>query len=73
VIISIEGPGAAWPAGFAACLVDEAAAWHALGNVRQLQAPLTALIARQADLRLSLLFASGRADQPPPLLLALGG
>jgi hypothetical protein len=72
LLIRIDGPRAAWPAGLAACLADEEAAWAALDDPRALQAPLTALIARQAGVRLSMLLPSGIAGGVPPLLLSLG-
>ena len=73
VVLTIDGPGASWPAGFAGCLADATTAWRTIDTARALQAPLTALIAHQGELRLALLLASGRTDRPPPLLLALGG
>ncbi len=72
LLIHIDGPRAAWPAGLAACLADEAAAWAALDDPRALQAPLTALIARHAGVRLSILLPSGIAGGAPPLLLSRG-
>lgn len=73
VLVTIEGPRAAWPAGLATCLADEQAAWDAITSARSLQAPLTALIARRSGLRLSLLMPVGAPPgTPPPLLLALG-
>jgi len=73
IVVMIEGPRAAWPAGFAAAIADEAAAWAALSGVRAVQAPLTALIARYSGLGLSLLLPAGPtgADEAPPLLLKL--
>jgi histidine phosphotransferase ChpT len=71
IVVAIDGPRAAWPSGLAACLGDEKAAWNALTDARSLQAPLTALLARRAGLRLSLLIpAAIGAGAPPPLLLA---
>ncbi len=72
--ITISGPRAAWPAGLAAFLVDDARAWAALmaediEASRTMQGPLTALIARAAGIRLSMLMASD-AEAAPPLLLA---
>ncbi|MBV9736228.1 MAG: hypothetical protein JO209_09990 [Acidisphaera sp.] len=72
VVATIAGPRAAWPAGFAACLADEAAAWQALGGARELQAPLTALLARAGGLGLSFLMAA-EAEASPPLLVRLAG
>ena len=77
ILVTISGPRAAWPAGFAICLNDETAAWEAiLADPRRLQAPLTALLARGLGLRLSMLMpagAMGDAEVSPPLLLALCG
>jgi histidine phosphotransferase ChpT len=70
LLVRIDGPRAAWPAGLAGCLVDEEAAWTALDDPRALQAPLTALLARQAGVRLSMLMPSGIAGGVPPLLLS---
>lgn len=77
ILVTISGPRAAWPAGFALCLNDETAAWEAiLTDPRRLQGPLTALLARGLGLRLSMLMpagAMGDAEVSPPLLLALRG
>jgi len=77
ILVTISGPRAAWPPGFAICLNDEAAAWEAvLADPRRLQAPLTALLARGIGARLSMLMpagAMGDAEVSPPLLLALRG
>jgi histidine phosphotransferase ChpT len=74
ILITITGPRAAWPAGLAACIADETAAWAAvLAGPRNLQAPLTALIARAHGFRLSILMpatATGDGDTSPPLLLS---
>jgi histidine phosphotransferase ChpT len=71
VMVQIVGPDAAWPAGFAACIVDEARASAALGDPRDLQAPLTAIIARAMGIQLSLMMAAGpsMAATPPPLMI----
>jgi histidine phosphotransferase ChpT len=71
MLVSISGPRAAWPAGFSACLTDETAAWAAVtADARLIQAPLTALIARENGYRLSMLMSTGEdADALPPLLL----
>jgi histidine phosphotransferase ChpT len=75
VLVTISGPRAGWPAGFAATLHDEAATWQAiLADPRRLQGPLTALLARGLGLRLSMLMpaaAMGEAEISPPLLLSL--
>lgn len=77
ILVTISGPRAAWPAGFALCLNDETAAWEAiLTDPRRLQGPLTALLARGLGLRLSILMPAGGmgdAEVSPPLLLALRG
>jgi len=74
IVVTLAGPRAAWPAGFGACLIDETAAWvAATAGPRGLQAPLTALIAREHGFRLSLLMAAGPGadgDALPPLLLS---
>jgi histidine phosphotransferase ChpT len=76
ILVTISGPRAAWPAGFAVWLNDEAAAWEALiADPRRIQAPLTALLARGLGLRLSMLMPAGPmgdAEVSPPLLLTLG-
>ena len=71
IVVAMNGPRAAWPSGLAACLRDEKAAWEALTDARSLQAPLTALLARRAGLRLSLLIPAALGPgAPPPLLVA---
>jgi histidine phosphotransferase ChpT len=72
VIATIEGPRAAWPPGFAALLADRDHAWKSIAstNARDLQPPITALIAHETGLRLSLLL-SAQAHDAPPLLLDL--
>jgi hypothetical protein len=67
----ILGPNAAWPAGFAACLVDEEAAMAALSNARSVQMPLTALMAHAHGARLSVLMGPTPAGAPPPLRLEI--
>jgi len=71
LVARICGPGAAWPVGLAAYIQDEAHAWAALDHPRDLQAPLTALIARLEGIKLSFLLpvASGAPTGAPPLLL----
>lgn len=72
VIVTIEGPRAAWPAGLAAWIVDEQAAWQAITNARVLQGPLTVLIARRSGIGLSLLLPAGAQPAfPPPLLVSV--
>ena len=70
LVMTIDGPHAAWPPGFAACLADEATAAGALTSARRIQAPLTVLIARALGFRLSLLMPVAASVQPPPLLLS---
>ena len=53
LFIRISGPGAAWPAGFTACMNDAAAAVSVLSGARSVQMPLTALLAVSRDLILS--------------------
>jgi histidine phosphotransferase ChpT len=70
MVAQIAGVGAAWPAGLALCLADEAHAWSALGSPRTLQPPLTALLASAAGLRLSLLLSAGAGPAgPPPMVM----
>ena len=77
ILMTISGPRAAWPAGLAIWLNDEAAAWEAmLADPRRLQGPLAALLARGFGLRLSMLMPTGPmgdAEFLPPLLLSLRG
>lgn len=74
VLVTISGPGAAWPTGLGAMLADPAAAWNAVSGLagpdglHTLPAPLLALLADATGARASLLLA-GRPEQTPPLLL----
>jgi len=77
ILVTIIGLRAAWPAGFAACLADEDAAWAALSGPRDLLAPLVALLSRRLAVSVSLLLSSGslparrgRRISAPPLLLS---
>ena len=76
LLVRIQGPRAAWPAGFAAMMADPAEAIDHLGRnegvtaARMLQASLTALIAHATGQRLSFLLGPA-ADSAPPLLVAL--
>ena len=73
VLVTIAGPEGAWPRGFSACLMDKSAAWAAATGVRSLQAPLTALIARQhPGVTMSMLMPAGAGTEAalPPLLLS---
>ena len=78
ILVTIAGPRAAWPPGFAASVGNPALARQALragddGQAsRALQAPLTVLIAEAAGVRLSLLMAP-TAEAAPPLLLNFTG
>jgi histidine phosphotransferase ChpT len=78
VVVTLAGPRAAWPSGFAAYLGDESLACQALRSgdegqaSRGLQAVLTALIARASGIRLSLLL-SQNAEAVPPLLMNFAG
>ena len=64
VFVQILGPRAAWPPGMAACLVDEAVTLASLTSPRDIQMPLTALMAHASGLRLSMLMGPG-GDVPP--------
>jgi histidine phosphotransferase ChpT len=75
VLVTIAGQRATWPVGLGAMLANPGAAWDAVAalapppaGLRQLAAPLTALLARAAGVRAALLLA-GRPEQAPPLLL----
>jgi histidine phosphotransferase ChpT len=72
VVVTIAGPRAAWPPGLGACLADETTAWAPAITARHLQAPLTALIAREHGIRLSMLMPAGAGSDAalPPLLLS---
>ena len=78
ILITVAGPRAAWPAGFAAYVGDPARARQTLQGSddgqasRNLQAPLTVLIAAAAGVRLSLLMAPA-AEAVPPLLMNFAG
>ena len=69
VFVVIDGPGAAWPAGLVACLADPSAALAAFSTPRDVQMPLTALLARCLGLRLSLLMPVAGGG-PAPLRLS---
>lgn len=71
LVVAIAGPRAAWPAGLAACLTSDAAALDALRDARTLQMPLTVLLARTLNLRLSLLMSAGLPGRAPPLRLTV--
>ncbi len=77
ILVTITGLRAAWPAGLAVCLADEAAAWAALAGPRTLLGPLVSLLARRLSVRISLLLPSGalprgrgRRTTAAPLLLS---
>jgi len=76
VLLTISGPRAAWPAGFAEWIVDETAAWEAaISDVRNFQAALTALLARDHGFRMSMLMPVGTGNEmeaSPPLLVQIG-
>ena len=70
VVLIASGPQAAWPAGLALTLANPHEA--PLDEPRAVQAPLAALLALDAGLRLSLLLASGgRNNGVAPLLLGI--
>ena len=77
VLVTINGPRAAWPPGLAGYLVDQEMAWDTLRKSedfdasRNLAPLLTALTAHASGLRVSMLM-SASAEMPPPLLLRLG-
>jgi hypothetical protein len=71
LFLQLDGTGAAWPPGLGGYLVDEAAACAALRGGDAVLTPLTALLAHDAGVRLSLLLGLG--DRPGPAMLRLGG
>ncbi len=73
VVITISGPRAAWPPGFASQISDADTALAAAANSqpRQLLAPLTALIAHACNMRLTMLLGA-HAQAAPPLVATLG-
>jgi hypothetical protein len=71
LFLQIEGPNAAWPAGMAACVVNEAESVLALRAGGGAQMPLTALLAHAAGVRLSFLMSP--SGQCGPAILRLGG
>jgi hypothetical protein len=66
--VLLDGPGAAWPAGFAGWIANPALAWRALHDARAFQAPLSVLMATAKGYRLSLLMGIGPGT--PPLLVS---
>ena len=67
-VVAIDGPAAAWPDALLAAMTDLADV--PLNDPRTVQAPLAAMLARAAGLRLSLLLAAGPfAAAVPPILL----
>lgn len=74
IVLAIEGPRAAWPAGLSGWLSDEQAAWRAACDARTLTGPLVVLIAREQGMRLSFLLpvTPSSGDDPLPLRVALG-
>ena len=75
LLVSISGPGAAWTPGFLACVAAPEVAWARLsqesdGSVGGLQSVLTALIAHDSGLGISVLMGR-EAEAAPPLLLRL--
>lgn len=71
LFVRIAGPAAAWPAGMAVCLSDEAEARSALTAWRNPQMALTALLAHESGIRLSVLLSP--TAQNDPAILRLGG
>ena len=68
LLVTIEGPRAAWPERLAAMIAEPETAWAALDNARTAQAPLAVLLARAAGISLKPLMAAGAAG-PSALLL----
>lgn len=73
VVITIDGPRAAWPADLAGLLSDpQAAGPAALQTDRLQQSLLVALLADRAGLRVDMLLAA-QTEQAPPLLVTMDG
>jgi histidine phosphotransferase ChpT len=70
MVVTVAGPGAAWPVGLAAGLADPAAVTSLMENPRHVQVPVLVLLAGRPGPRLSLLFGAGT---PPPLLISHSG
>lgn len=70
LFVRVSGPRAAWPAGLAVWFNDEAAAHEALFSEQSLQGALTALLARAAGLRLSMVLPPTGGDVAPILRLS---
>lgn len=73
LVLAITGPRAAWPAGLAACLANQAEVWRVLKEPRKVQMALTVLLANQFGLRLSLLMGSAPAAAPPLRMAVVPG
>jgi hypothetical protein len=71
LFVRIDGPTAAWPAGMALCLAQEAEAQSAFTDGRNLQMAVTASLAHATAMRLSALISP--AGQFEPAILRLGG
>ena len=71
LFVRIDGPTAAWPAGMALCLANEAEAQSALKDGRNLQMAVTAALAHATDIRLSALIPP--SGHLAPAILHLGG
>ena len=71
LFVRIAGPGAAWRPGMAACFANEREARFALNAWRDPQVALTALLAHEAGIRLSVVLSP--TAQNEPAILRLGG
>jgi histidine phosphotransferase ChpT len=69
LFLQIDGPNAGWPAGTAACVVDEAEAVVALMAGGSAQMVLTTLLAHAAGVRLSFVMAPSAKGGPAILRL----
>ncbi len=71
VVVSIDGPRAAWPSDLAMLLADPREAAPAAARAERLQQSLlVALMAERAGLRVDMLL-SAQTEQAPPLLVSL--
>jgi hypothetical protein len=71
LFVRITGPIATWPTGMAVCLSNESEARSALTEWRNPQMALTALLAHEAGIRLSVLISPTERNEPA--ILRLGG
>ncbi|MBV8095739.1 MAG: hypothetical protein JOY71_27295 [Acetobacteraceae bacterium] len=70
IMIMIEGPRAAWPAGLVTAVIEPEAALQSISSPRAFPTAFLALLALRIGARLSFLMPAGaRAQSAPPALL----